>query len=119
MSLENPDQTQPFRAPQDEIQWGILLLTKQLQNRDLQEREQYLQELWEWARQRADLLSLQIIRDYRESGKRSGPTYLRHRIWSWSNRDNPQFLAEWQRRFSRSEVEGEVDPVCETAGAAS
>ena len=57
MSLENPDQTQPFRAPQDEIQWGILLLTKQLQNRDLQEREQYLQELWEWARQRADLLS--------------------------------------------------------------
>jgi hypothetical protein len=56
MSLENPDQTQPFRAPQDEIQWGILLLTKQLQNRDLQEREQYLQELWEWARQRADLL---------------------------------------------------------------
>ena len=50
MSLENPDQTQPFRAPQDEIQWGILLLTKQLQNRDLQEREQYLQELWEWAR---------------------------------------------------------------------
>ena len=43
------------------------------------EREQCLQEVWEWARRRADPLCLQMIRDYRECCKRSGPTYLRHR----------------------------------------
>ena len=69
------------------------------------EREQCLRDVWEWARQRADLLSLQMIRDYRECCKKSGPTYLRHRTWFWGNRDNPKFWAEWERRFPRSEID--------------
>ena len=32
-----------------------------------------LQDKWEWARQQGDLLCLQIIRDYRECCKESGP----------------------------------------------
>ena len=40
---------------------------------------------------------------------RSGPIYLRHRTWFWSNRDNPEFWAEWERRFHRSEAEGTVE----------
>ena len=69
------------------------------------------QDVWEWARRRADLLSLQIIRGYRECRKKSGPTYLRHQAWYWSNRDNPEFWAEWERRFPRSETEGTADNI--------
>ena len=87
---------------------GLVLLgylTRQLREFSQQEQEQRLQEAWEWARQRADLLFLQVIRDCRECCKRSGSTYLRHRAWFWSNRDDPEFWAEWERRFPRSETE--------------
>ena len=50
MSLEHLDQTKRFCSPQDQIQWGILFLRRQLRNFSQQEREQCLQELWEWAR---------------------------------------------------------------------
>ena len=109
MSLKYLNQTELFRAPQDQIQWGILFLSRELRYFSAQEREQCLQEVWEWARRRADLLCLQMIRDYRECCKRSGPIYLRHRTWFWSNRDNPEFWAEWERRFHRSEAEGTVE----------
>ena len=29
--------------------------------------------------------------------------------WYWSNRDNPEFWAEWERRFPRSETEGTAE----------
>jgi len=80
----------PFCSVQDQIQSGILFLTRQLQNLSSHERKQCLEEVWDWARQRADLLSLQVIRGYRECCRRSGPTYLRHRAWYWGNRDNPE-----------------------------
>jgi hypothetical protein len=99
MSPEHLKQTKRFCSPQDQIQWGILFLTRQLRNLSKHEREQCLQEVWEGARRRADLLCLQMIRDYRECCKRSGPTYLRHRAWFWRNRDNPEFWAEWKRRL--------------------
>ena len=60
------DRAQPFCSPQDQIHCGILFLTKQLRNLSQQEREQCLQEVWEEARQRANLLCLQIIRAYGE-----------------------------------------------------
>ena len=99
------DSPQPFCSPQDQIQWGVLFLTGRLRNLGNYEREQCLRDVWEWARQRADLLSLQMIRGYRECCKKSGATYLRHRTWFWGNRDNPTFWAEWERRFPRSETE--------------
>src|ERR1700751_3588153 len=105
MSLKHLDQTRPFCSPQDQIQWGILFLARQLRSFSQAEREQCLQEVWEWARQKADLLSLQMIRDYRECCKASGSTYLRHQIWIWSNRNNPEFWAEWKRRFPNSDTE--------------
>jgi hypothetical protein len=105
MSRKHAAQTRPFCSPQDQIQWGVLFLTRQLREFSQQEQEQRLQEAWEWARQRADLLFLQVIRDCRECCKRSGSTYLRHRAWFWSNRDDPEFWAEWERRFPRSETE--------------
>jgi hypothetical protein len=37
--------------------------------------------------------------------------YLRHRAWYWSNRDNRQFWAEWERRFPRSETAGTADSI--------
>ena len=79
MQLEHLDQTEPFRSPQDEIQWGILFPTRRLRNFSQQERERCLQEVWEWARRRADLLALQIIRDHRECCKANGLTCSRHR----------------------------------------
>jgi len=105
------DRAQPFGSAQDHIYCGILFLTRQLRNLGQYEREQCLREVWEWARRRADLLSLQMIRGYRECCKRSGPTYLRHRAWYWSNRDNPEFWAEWERRFRTSETEGTADNI--------
>ena len=105
MPRKHVAQTPSFSSPQDQIQWGIILLTRQLRDFSQQEREQCLEEAWEWARQRADLLTLQMIRDYRECCKKSGATYLRHRVWLWSNRDDPEFLAEWERRFPRSETQ--------------
>jgi hypothetical protein len=83
---------------------GILFLTRRLWNFSQQEQEQCLLDVWERARRRVDLLSLQIILDYRECCKASGLTYLRHRDWFWSNRDNPEFWAEWRRRFPSSET---------------
>ena len=103
------DRAQPFCSPQDHIHCGILFLTRQLRSLGQHEREQCLQEVWELARRRADLLTLQMIRGYRECRKKSGPTYLRHRAWYWSNRDDPKFWAEWERRFPRSETEGTAE----------
>jgi len=100
------DRAQPFCSTQDQIHCGILFLTRQLRNLGQHEREQCLQEAWELARSRADLLTLQMIRGYRECCEKSGATYLRHRAWYWSNRDNPEFWAEWERRFLESETEG-------------
>jgi hypothetical protein len=111
MSPEHLNQTEPFCSAQDQIQWGVLFLSRHLRSLSPQEREQCLQEVWEWARRRADLLCLQMIRDYRECNKRSGPTYLRHRIWFWSNRDNPEFWAEWGKRFPGSETEGTAEGI--------
>jgi hypothetical protein len=105
------DKAQPFCSVQDQIHWGILFLTRQLRNFSRQEREQCLQEVREEARQRSNLLCLQIIRAYREYCKKGGPTYLRHRAWLWSNRDNPEFRAEWERRFPRSEAEGTAESI--------
>jgi hypothetical protein len=105
------DRARPFCSLQEQIHWGILFLTRQLQNFSQHERERCLQDVWEWARRRADLLSLQIIRGYRECRKKSGPTYLRHQAWYWSNRDNPEFWAEWERRFPTSETEGTADNI--------
>jgi hypothetical protein len=109
MPLNHTDQTRPFRSPQDQIQWGILFLARQLRNFSTEEREQCLQEVWEWARQRADLLCLQMIRGYRECCKANGPTYLRHRDRFWSNRNNPELWTEWERRFPRSGTEAKPD----------
>jgi len=105
------NRARPFCSPQDQIHCGILFLTRQLRNLSRQEREQCLKDIWEWALRRADLLTLQMIRGYREYCRRSGSTYLRHRAWYWSNRDNPEFWAEWERRFARSETEGTVDSI--------
>ena len=105
------DRAQPFRSPQDQIHCGILFLTRQMRNLGRHEREQCLREVWELARRRADLLTLQIIRGYRECRKKSGPTYLRHQAWYWSNRDNSEFWAEWERRFPRSETAATADSI--------
>jgi hypothetical protein len=61
--------SEPFRSPQDQIQWGILFLGRHLRRLSPWEREECLQDVWEWGRQRGDLLCLQIIRDYRECYK--------------------------------------------------
>jgi hypothetical protein len=103
MSLDHTGETRPFCSPQDEIQWGILFLTRQLRNISQRERERCLQEVWEWARRRADLLCLQMIRDYRECLRANGSTYIRHRAWFWRNRNNPEFWLEWERRFPKVE----------------
>jgi hypothetical protein len=71
--------------------------------------EQSLQDLSERARQRGDLLCLQIIRDYRECCKESGPTYRRHQEWFLSNWDNPEFWAELEKRFLRSGTEATAE----------
>ena len=113
MLIMRTDQTHPFCPVQDQIHWGILFLTRQLRNLSWREREQCLQDLREWARRRADLLSLQIIRDYWECRKESGPTYLRHLDWFWSNMKNyREFWAEWQRRFPRSRAESTAESLC-------
>lgn len=102
MPRDNLNRTRRFCSPQDQIQWGILVLGRSLGRLAPWEREQYLQDLWECGRQRGDLLLLQIIRDYRECCKESGPTYRRHQDWFLSNWHNPKFWAELEKRFPRS-----------------
>ena len=93
--MMSPDlkESKPFCSPQDQIQWGILILSRHLRRLSPWDREQCLQDVWEWARQRGDLLCLQIIRDYRECYKESGPTYRRHQDWFLSNWNDPEFWA--------------------------
>ena len=91
---EDLNQTKRFSSPQDKIQRGILFLGRHLRNLSTWVREQCLQDAWEWARRRGDLLCPQIIRDYRECCKESGPTYRRHQDWFWSNWNNPEFWVE-------------------------
>jgi hypothetical protein len=81
MSPEDLRQTERFCSPQDQIQWGILSLSRHLWGLSPWEREEYLHEEWEWGRQQGDLLRMQIVRDYRECRKESGPTYRRHQDW--------------------------------------
>ena len=101
MSSQHLNQTKPFCSPQDQIQWGILFLSRHLSKLSPWEREHCLQNVWEWARQCGDLLYLQMIRDYRDCCKESGPTYRRHRDWFLNNWNNPEFWAEWEKRFPR------------------
>jgi hypothetical protein len=109
MSPEDLKQTKPFCSPQDQIQWGILFLSRHLRGLSPWEREECLQDEWEWARQRGDLLCLQIVRDYRECLNESGPTYRRYQDWFLSNWDNPEFWVELEKRFLRSGTEAEAE----------
>jgi len=102
---ERLNPTEPFSSPQDQIQWGILLLSQHLRRLSPWEQAEYLQDVWEWARRRGDLLRLQIIRDYRESRKENGPTFRRHQDWILTNWNDPEFWAEWEKRFSRLRAE--------------
>jgi hypothetical protein len=104
MSPEDLNQSKRFCSPQDQIQWGIVCLIRHLWGLSPWEREECLQDEWEWARQQGDALCLQIIRDYRECLKESGPTYRRHRDWFLSNWGNPEFRAELQKRIGSSET---------------
>jgi hypothetical protein len=106
MSPEDLNQIKRFCSPQDQIQWGILFLSRHLRNLSPWDREECLQDEWEWARQQGDLLRLQILRDYRECWKESGPTYRRHQDWFLSNWNNPEFWVELEKRFPRSGMRG-------------
>lgn len=111
MSPEDLRQTERFCSPQDQIQWGILSLSRHLWGLSPWEREEYLHDEWEWGRQQRDLLRLQIIRDYRECRKESGPTFRRHQDWFLSNWGNPEFRVELQKRFPRSTGERTTESV--------
>jgi len=111
MSSDHLNQDKSFCSPQEEIQWGVLFLGRHLRGLSLWEREECLQDIWEWGRQRGDLLCLQIIRNYRECCKESGPTYRRHQDWFLSNWNDPEFWAEWENRFSRSGSERTAESV--------
>jgi hypothetical protein len=78
--LPNLKESKPFCSPQDQIQWGILFLSRHLRGSSPWEREECLQDVWDWARKQGNLLCLQIIRDYRECLKESGLTYRRHQV---------------------------------------
>jgi hypothetical protein len=108
----NLKESKPFCSPQDQIQWGILFLSRHLRGSSPWEREECLQDVWDWAREQENLLCLQIIRDYRECLKESGPTYRRHQDWFLSNWNDPEFWAEWENRFSRSGSERTAESVC-------
>src|SRR5580704_2784871 len=101
MMLPDLNESTPFCSPQDQIQWGILFLSRHLRRSSLWEREQCLQDVWEWARHRGDLLCLQVIRDYRECHKASGPIYQRHQDWFFRNWDNPDFWTNRQQHGAK------------------
>jgi hypothetical protein len=111
MSPEDLNQIKRFCSPQDQIQWGILFLSRHLRNLSPWDREECLQDEWEWARQQGDLLRLQILRDYRECWKESGPTYRRHQDWFLSNWNNPEFWVELEKRFPRSTNERTTESI--------
>jgi hypothetical protein len=111
MSPEDLTQIKRFCSPQDQIQWGILFLSRHLRNLSPWDREECLQDEWEWARQQGDLLRLQILRDYRECWKESGPTYRRHQDWFLSNWNNPEFWVELEKRFPRSTNERTTESI--------
>ena len=102
---EDLKQIKHFCSPHDQIQWGMVVLSRHLWGLSPWEREECLQDEWEWARQQGDLLCLQVIRDYRECLKESGPTYRRHQDWFLSNWDNPEFWVELEKRLSGSASE--------------
>ena len=109
----SPDlkESKPFCSPQDQIQWGILFLSRHLRGSSPWEREECLQDVWDWAREQGNLLCLQIIRDYRECLKESGPTYRRHQDWFLSNWNNPEFWVELEKRFPRSTNERTTESI--------
>jgi hypothetical protein len=108
---EDLKQIKRFCSPQDQIQWGIVCLSRHLWGLSPWEREECLQDEWEWARQQGDLLCLQIIRDDRECLKESGPTYRRYQDWFLGNWDNPEFWVELEKRFSGSASERTIESV--------
>jgi hypothetical protein len=110
-SPEDLNQIKRFCSPQDQIQWGILFLSRHLRNLSPWDREECLQDEREWARQQGDLLCLQILRDYRECWKESGPTYRRHQDWFLSNWNNPEFWVELEKRFPRSTNERTTESI--------
>ena len=114
LNVMSPDlnESKPFCSPQDQIQWGILFLSRHLRRLSLWEREECLQDVWDWARKQGNLLCLQIIRDYRECLKESGPTYRRHQDWFLSNWNDPEFWAEWEKRCPGPESERAAESVC-------
>jgi len=111
MSSDHLNQAKPYCSPQDQIQWGIWFLGRHVRGLSLSEQEECLQEIWEWGRQQGDLLCLQMIRDYRECCKESGPTYRRYQDWFLSNWNDPQFWAECERRFTTSGMENTAESV--------
>jgi hypothetical protein len=102
---EDLKQIKQFCSPHDQIQWGMVVLSRHLWGLSPWEREECLQDEWEWARQQGDLLCLQVIRDYRECLKESGPTYRRHQDWFLNNWENPEFWVELEKRLSGSASE--------------
>jgi len=115
MSLEQTNQPVASLSRQDQIHWGILFLSRKLRNLNAEEREQCLEAVWGWARERGDLLSLQMIRDYRECCNASGETYRRHQEWFSNNRKDPEFWAEWDRRFAGSEPQSRTEKSADAA----
>src|SRR6202035_5796276 len=95
----NLKESKPFCSPRDQIQWGILFLSRHLRGSSPWEREECLQDVWDRAREQGNLLCLQIIRDYRECLKESGPTYRRHQDWFLSNWNDPEFWAKWENEL--------------------
>jgi len=113
-NVMSPDlnESKPFCSPQDQIQWGILFLSRHFRGSSPWEREECLQDVWDWARKQGNLLCLQIIRDYRECLKENGPTYRRHQDWFLSNWNDPEFWAEWEKRCPGPESERAAESVC-------
>ena len=68
----NLKESKPFCSPRDQIQWGILFLSRHLRGSSPWDREQCLQDVWEWGRQRGDLMSLQITETIGSATKRAG-----------------------------------------------
>jgi hypothetical protein len=62
MLPEDLKQTKRFFSPQDQIQWGILFLGRHLRKSSPWDREQCLQDVWEWAcRRGASCLRLAVF----------------------------------------------------------
>ena len=70
--LPDLNESKPFCSPQDQIQWGILFLSGHLRRLSPWDREQCLQGVWEWARQRGDLRACRLSETTESATKRVG-----------------------------------------------